>query len=203
MIERVDLGVVDYRTAAADMATWVRQRQAGTAGDRLFLLEHPPVITYGRRTNPADLPTEPDLPAIEVDRGGFATYHGPGQLVGYLVIGTDSVGDVVRWLELRLIAALTALGVDAIRRDTPKGASSLVGIWTPDHRKIASIGMRIRRGVTSHGFALNVDPDMSVFHRFTACGLHDVRMTSVREYVDERGLPMPTGVRDAVAAAFT
>jgi lipoyl(octanoyl) transferase len=202
VIERVDLGVIDYHQATKDMATWVAQRQAGKVGDRLFLLEHPPVITYGRRTDPTDLPAELNLPTIEVDRGGFATYHGPGQLVGYLVISVDSVGDVVRWLELRLIDALGTLGVDAIRRDTPKGASSLVGIWTPDHRKIASIGMRIRRGVTSHGFALNVDPDMAVFDRFTACGLHDVRMTSIRQYADEHGMAMPTNVRDAVAATF-
>src|SRR4051794_18308552 len=145
------------------MDGWREERRTGQAGDRLFLLSHPPVITYGSRTNPEDIPDDLGVPTVAADRGGYATYHGPGQLVGYLVVsiherGTGGPADIVRWLENGLIAAVDTLGFPAIRRNTPAGETSLVGVWTPDHRKLASIGMRIRHGVTSHGFALNVDP---------------------------------------------
>ena len=207
MLERVDLGEVEYDDAVARMGRWVAERQAGTAGDRLFLLSHPPIITYGPRTETADLPADLAIRTVRVDRGGYATYHGPGQLVGYLIVNVRERGpaDVVRWLEEGLIAALGKLGFAAVRRDTPTGASSLVGVWTPDHRKVASIGMRIRHGVTSHGFALNVDPEMTAFERFTVCGLHDVTMTSLRQLADERGGRAPTDaeVREAVATELT
>jgi lipoyl(octanoyl) transferase len=204
-IKRVDLGEVGYHQALADMSGWAEDRRQGLAEDRLFFLSHPPIVTYGPRTRPEDLPA--DLPAVQVDRGGFATYHGPGQLVGYLVVDVKARGpvDIVRWLENGLVAALATLGFPATRRDTPKGASSLAGVWTPDLRKVASIGMRIRGGVTSHGFALNVDPDMSAFHRFTACGLADVTMVSLAELAAEqrRETPSDAEVRDAVFAALT
>jgi len=187
------------------MLGWVEERQRHLAEDRLFLLSHPPIVTYGPRTRPEDLPI--DLPAVQVDRGGYATYHGPGQLVGYLVVDVKARGpvDVVRWLENGLVDALGTLGFPATRRETPKGESSLAGVWTPDHRKVASIGMRIRRGVTSHGFALNVDPDMSAFRHFTACGLADVTMVSLAELAAEqrRGAPADAEVRDAVYASLT
>ncbi|MEV6302041.1 lipoyl(octanoyl) transferase LipB [Actinoplanes sp. NPDC051861] len=207
-LQRVDLGEVDYESAIRRMAGWADERRAGTAPDRLFLLSHPPVITYGRRTPPDDLPgTLSSIPTALVDRGGNATYHGPGQLVGYLVMDLRSWGgpaDVVRWLENGLITALESLGFPVERRDTPPGSPSLVGVWTPDHRKIVSIGMRIRGGVTTHGFALNVDADLAVFRQFVACSLDDVAMTSLRELASERGLPTPSdaAVRDAVAAAL-
>jgi lipoyl(octanoyl) transferase len=206
-LQRVDLGEVEYEVAAKEMKTWVEERQDGTAGDRLFLLSHPPVITYGPRTSLADLPPETAaIPTVAVDRGGFATYHGPGQLVGYLVIDLNQRGpvDVVRWVENGLIAALGDLGFPLVRRETPRGASSLVGVWTEDHRKLCSIGMRIRRGVTSHGFSINVDPAMDVFHTFTTCGLHDVTMVSLAELAAEQGRPAPTDaeVRDAVARSL-
>nr|WP_264085111.1 lipoyl(octanoyl) transferase LipB [Kibdelosporangium phytohabitans] len=141
------------------------------------MLTHPPTITYGARTPPAELPSHGDVPVIPVDRGGQATYHGPGQLVGYLVIDLHQrgPGDIVRWLENGLITALDSLGFTLVRRDTPPGGQSLVGVWTPDHRKLGSIGMRIRRGVTSHGFSLNIDPDLSVYQSFVACGLPTCR----------------------------
>ncbi|MGI5241256.1 lipoyl(octanoyl) transferase LipB [Dactylosporangium sp. CA-139066] len=201
---RVDLGTVGYGEAAEAMRGWVRERQAGAAPDRLFLLEHPPVVTYGRHTPPADLPQDGSLEVVEVDRGGHATYHGPGQLVGYLVMNLRErgPGDVVRWLELALVDALADLGFAAVRRDTPKGADSLVGVWTPEHHKIVSIGMRIRGGVTSHGFALNVDSDLGVYERFTACRLPGVTMTSLARIAAAAGRPAPSmaDVRDAVAA---
>ena len=206
-MRRVDLGEVDYEVAGKDMKTWVEERIAGEAEDRLFLLSHPPVITYGPRTSLDDLPAETAaIPTVAVDRGGFATYHGPGQLVGYLVIDLKQRGpvDIVRWVENGLIEALGSLGFPLIRRDTPKGASSLVGVWTADHRKLCSIGMRIRRGVTSHGFSINLDPDMSVFHTFTTCGLHDVTMVSLAELAAELDVLVPTDaeLRDAVGRAL-
>ena len=207
-LERVDLGEIPYTEAIEAMGGWVAERRAGQAGDRLFLLSHPPVITYGHRTDPADLRLgQHDIPVLPVDRGGYATYHGPGQLVGYLVADLRERGpaDVVRWLEAGLVRALGGLGFTAQRRDTPPGASSLVGVWTPDGRKVASIGMRIRHGVTSHGFALNIDPDLRAFTQFTVCGLPGVRMTSLRELAAERGIAAPgdPAVRDAVYQALS
>jgi lipoyl(octanoyl) transferase len=205
VLQRVDLGEVPYQESIEAMSGWVAERQQGVAPDRLFLLSHPPVITYGKLTPPDDLPSSDEIPTVAVDRGGHATYHGPGQLVGYLVMDlrrTRGPADVVRWLETGLIAAMASLGFETVRRDTPKGASSLVGVWTPEHHKLVSIGMRIRGGVTSHGFALNIDPDLTVFDRFTACRLPGVEMTSLRRLAEARGVPMPTelAVRDAVAA---
>jgi lipoate-protein ligase B len=206
-LKRVDLGEIPYEDAIEEMRGWVEQRRAGQAGDRLFLLSHPPVITYGHRTDPADLRLgQHDIPVLPVDRGGYATYHGPGQLVGYLVADLRERGpaDVVRWLEGGLVRALGELGFAAQRRDTPPGASSLVGVWTADERKVASIGMRIRHGITSHGFALNVDPDLRAFDQFTVCGLPGVRMTSLRELAAEQGVAVPSdpAVRDAVYRAL-
>ena len=201
MLERVDLGEIPYDEASALMAAWVKERREGLAGDRLFLLSHPPVITYGSRTAPGDLPADLGIRTVEVDRGGFATYHGPGQLVGYLVadIGRGGPVDIVRWMENGIVEALERLGFAALRRDTPPGGSSLVGVWTPEHHKVASIGMRIRHGITSHGFALNVDPDMTAFDTFTVCGLHDVTMTSLRRMAGERPLPPDAEIRDVLA----
>lgn len=206
-VQRVDLGEIEYDVAGKQMQEWVAERLAGTAEDRLFLLSHPPVITYGSRTAAGDLPAETaGIPAVAVDRGGFATYHGPGQLVGYLVMDLKRRGvvDVVRWVEDGLIEALGSLGFPLVRRETPKGASSLVGVWTADGRKLCSIGMRIRKGVTSHGFSVNVAPDMSVFHTFTTCGLHDVTMVSLAELATEAGRPVPddAAVRDAIAVSL-
>jgi lipoyl(octanoyl) transferase len=205
-LTRIDLGEVEYDAAITAMQGWVAECQAGTAGDRLFLLSHPPIVTYGSRTSPADLPpAATGLPVVEVDRGGQATYHGPGQIVGYLVANVRERGpaDVVRWMEQGIITALDALGFPAVRRQTPPGGSSLVGVWTPDHRKIASIGMRIRGGVSSHGFSLNVDPDMTAFDQFVSCGLADP-ITSLRVLAEERGEKSPAEdeVRDALAGAL-
>jgi lipoyl(octanoyl) transferase len=206
VLERIDLGEIKYDDAMTRMAGWVDERRAGRAPDRLFLLSHPPVITYGPRTPAADLPHDLGIPTVATDRGGFATYHGPGQLVGYVVVSVRErgAGDLVRWLEHGVIDAVGQLGFAATRRDTPKGATSLVGVWTPEHHKLASIGMRIRYGITTHGLALNIAPDMTAFDRFTVCGLHDVTMTSLQRIAAGSGRPVPSEarVRDAVAAAL-
>lgn len=199
----MDLGEVPYDEAMRQMAVWTDERRAGSAPDRLFLLSHPAVITYGHTTLRTELPADlARIPTVLADRGGHATYHGPGQLIGYLVVDLRErgPGDVVRRLENGLIAALGDLGFATVRRDTPKGSPSLVGVWTPDDRKLVSIGMRIRGGVTSHGFALNIDPDLSVFDSFIACSLDDVAMTSLRQLSATRGVPMPSEaeVRDAI-----
>ncbi|AGL21588.1 lipoate-protein ligase B [Actinoplanes sp. N902-109] len=196
-----------YDDAMRRMAGWVAERRSGAAPDRLFLLTHPKVITYGHTTPISDLPSAlSDIPAVEADRGGHATYHGPGQLIGYLVLDLHErgPGDIVRQLENSLVAALGSLGFAAERRDTPKGSPSLVGVWTPDGRKIVSIGMRIRGGVTSHGFALNIDPDLSVFDTFVACSLADVTMTSLSRLAAEQGRPLPgeAEIRDAIALSL-
>jgi len=205
-VRRIDLGEVPYAEAMTEMGHWVAQRQDGLIEDRLVLLTHPPVITYSARTPPEELPAHGSIPLVAVNRGGQATYHGPGQLIGYLVLDLHrrGVGAIVRWLENGLVRALGSLGFTAIRRDTPPRSQSLVGVWTSDHQKIASIGMRIRRGVTSHGFALNIDPDLSVFSTFTACGLPEVAMTSLAELAARDGRPAPAeeDVRAAVAAAL-
>ncbi|RKN41896.1 lipoyl(octanoyl) transferase [Streptomyces hoynatensis] len=191
------------------MGEWVEQRRAGLIPDRLVFLGHPPVITYGARTPAHELPADPTVPLVPVDRGGQATYHGPGQLVGYLVLNLRETrrfrpGDLVRWVENGLIEALGSLGYPAVRRDTPRKEQSLVGVWTPEHRKLASIGMRVRGSITSHGFALNIAPDLAAFGTFTPCGLPEVPMTSLAELAASRGLSTPTDaeVRDAVAKAL-
>jgi len=205
-IERIDLGEVPYEEAVERMTGWVGQRRAGEIRDRLALLSHPPVITYGSRTPPTELPADSPIPLVPVDRGGQATYHGPGQLIGYLVLNLRErgPGDIVRWVENALIDACATLGFETLRRDTPPGAQSLVGVWTPDGAKLASIGMRIRGGVTSHGFALNIAPDLTEFTRFTACGLPGVPMTSLAELAAHQGRSAPpeAEVRDAVAKAL-
>ncbi|MCF3122869.1 lipoyl(octanoyl) transferase LipB [Streptomyces arenae] len=190
-----------------EMRGWAERRRAGTIGDRLVLLTHPPVITYGTRTPPDELPrADSPIPLVEVDRGGQATYHGPGQLVGHLILDLRErgPGDIVRWVENGLIDAVAELGFETVRRDTPSGAQGLVGVWAPRHDKLVSIGMRIRGGVTSHGFALNVSSDLDEFTRFTACGLPEVAMTSLAETAAERGAAAPAeaAVRDAVARVF-
>ncbi|WP_406442346.1 lipoyl(octanoyl) transferase LipB [Streptomyces sp. NBC_00631] len=202
------MGEVPYAAAQADMVRWVEERKQGLAANRLFLLTHPAVITYTARTPNDQLPdADSAIALVQTDRGGHATYHGPGQLIGYLVLNVREFGPrgLIRRVEQALIDALDTLGFPAIRRETPPGSQSLVGVWTPDHRKLASIGMRISGSVSSHGFALNIDPDLSVYTAFTACALPGVRMTSLAELSAERGLSTPTHteVRDAVARAVT
>ena len=171
-------GLVEYQEA------WDIQRRihtevvSGSRPNTLLLLEHPSVYTAGRRTNDAERPAD-GTPVIDVDRGGRITWHGPGQLVGYPIVKlqkpTELVG-FVREIEAALIRVCEDLGVNAVRVE---GRS---GVWIRDERgdrKIAAIGIRVAKGVTMHGFALNVNPDLSAFGQIVPCGIADADVTSL------------------------
>ena len=155
------------------------RRAAGDLPDLLLVLEHPPVYTKGKRTEPGDLPMGEDwyrLQGIEVcetDRGGRVTYHGPGQLVAYPIMAVERVADFVHAMEGAIVSALADEGVPAEARDTP-----FTGVWVGE-RKIGSIGVRVRDGVSMHGLAVNVDNDLQPFEWIVPCGIDHARMTSV------------------------
>ena len=144
----------------------------------LILLEHPPVFTAGRRTLESEKPID-GSPVIDVDRGGKITFHGPRQLVGYPIVRLKNPNDVVgfvREIEMALINVCKEFGINAERY------CERSGVWIRDKngdRKIAAIGIRVARGVTMHGFALNVDPDLSYFDRIIPCGIADAQVTSM------------------------
>src|SRR5262249_17950423 len=150
----------------------------GRIGDTLLLLEHPPVYTRGRRTEAHDLPMGVDwyrsqgIEVHDADRGGRVTYHGPGQLVGYPIMKIGEVPEYVRTMERAIVTALADEGIDAEVRD------GVTGIWAGD-AKIGSIGVHVNRGVTTHGFAVNVENDLQPFEWIVPCGLDGVRITSV------------------------
>jgi lipoate-protein ligase B len=170
------LGTVDYREAVATQERLRAQVQAGELPDLLLLLEHPPVYTLGRRSEPGELPLADDIPVVETERGGKLTYHGPGQLVGYPIMHVPNVREFVATMERALVEAIREAGVPAGTRE----GREFTGVWVED-RKIASIGIHVSRRVSMHGFAVNVDNDLSPFANVVACGLPDVRMTSLRE----------------------
>jgi lipoyl(octanoyl) transferase len=177
----LDLGLVPYREA------WDLQRalagavSQGAIPDTVVFLEHPPVVTLGRRTDEGELHVPPDaeVEVVETDRGGKSTFHGPGQLVCYPILDLNRHGkDVkkyVRDLEEALIRTLAALGIEGMRLE------GLTGVWLHrPPRKIASIGVHISRWVTTHGYALNVDLDPAPFTEWiTACGLEDAAFTTI------------------------
>jgi lipoate-protein ligase B len=169
------LGQVDYRDAVALQERLRERVQAGDLPDLLLLLEHPPVYTTGRRSEPGELPLDREIDVVETDRGGKLTYHGPGQLVGYPIMHVPNVRAFVETMEAALVAALREAGVDARVRD----GREYTGVWVR-RRKIASIGIHVSRRVSMHGFAVNVDNDLAPFGRVIACGLPDVRMTSLQ-----------------------
>jgi len=177
-----DLGVVEYGWALGLQSRLHNARVCGQIPDTLLLLEHEPVYTRGRRAAPGELPFGPEFYAqrgiaiFDTDRGGKVTYHGPGQLVGYPIVAVSDIGAYVRTLEQALIAALAQEGVSA--RARVQDGPSYTGVWVQD-RKIASIGVHIARGVATHGFAMNVENDLAPFDWVVACGLPDVRMTSL------------------------
>ncbi len=161
------------RTLHTDVAT-------GAGPNTLILLEHPSVYTAGRRTEEFERPLDGSK-VIEVDRGGRITWHGPGQLVGYPIVKllepTEVVG-FVREIESALINVCSDLGVNALRIE---GRS---GVWVVDSqgdRKIAAIGVRVAKGVTMHGFALNVNPDLTAYDQIVACGIRDAQVTSLQK----------------------
>jgi lipoyl(octanoyl) transferase len=168
------LGRVEYREAVALQERLRERVQAGELPDLLLLLEHPPVYTTGRRSEPGELPLDRAIDVVETDRGGKLTYHGPGQLVGYPIMHVPNVRAFVETMEAALISALREAGVDAHLRE----GREYTGVWVQD-RKIASIGIHVSRRVSMHGFAVNVDNDLAPFERVIACGLPDVRMTSL------------------------
>jgi lipoyl(octanoyl) transferase len=172
------LGRIPYAEALALQEEVRARRQADEIPDTLLLLEHPPVYTKGRRTLDTDLPMGEEWYAAQgieveqVDRGGRVTYHGPGQLVGYPIMQIGDVVEYLRVMERALIQALSDEGVEAQIRD------GLTGVWVDD-RKVGSIGVHVQRGVTTHGFAINVDNDLQPFEWIVPCGIDNVRMTSL------------------------
>lgn len=181
-------GLVDYEQAWQRQRDLHTQRVEGLIGDTVLLLEHPPVYTAGRRTLPAERPID-STPVIDVDRGGKITWHGPGQLVGYPILALGAPIDVVayvRRVETMLIDVCAELGLDTVRIDGRSGVWVAADARGPE-RKVAAIGIRIARGVSLHGFALNCDPDMSWFDRIVPCGIADAGVTSLSQ---ELGRPV-------------
>jgi lipoyl(octanoyl) transferase len=183
------LGRVEYREAVALQEELRARRQRDELPDVLLLLDHDPVYTLGRRAGPADLPMgeswylSQGIDVVHTDRGGKLTYHGPGQLVGYPILRTDDVIQHVRRMERAIVTAMDEEGI-AARVRTDEGAD-FTGVWVGE-RKIASIGVHLSRGVTTHGFAVNVDNDLQPFEWVVPCGLPEVRMTSVTREAGER-----------------
>ncbi|MEV6928076.1 lipoyl(octanoyl) transferase LipB [Dactylosporangium sp. NPDC051485] len=192
----VRAGLLDYETALAEQRRIHAEVADGTAPDTVLLLEHPSVYTAGKRTEPADRPFD-GTPVIDVDRGGKITWHGPGQLVGYPIVKLADPVDVVayvRRMEQMLIDVCADFGLATVRVE---GRS---GVWVagdergPD-RKVAAIGIRVARGVTLHGFALNADCDLSRYDIFVPCGIRDAGVTSLskelgRDVTVEEVLPV-------------
>jgi lipoyl(octanoyl) transferase len=171
-------GLMDYDEALQLQRKIHTEVVAGSSPNTLILLEHPSVYTAGKRTQDFEKPTD-GTPVINVDRGGRITWHGPGQLVGYPIVKllkpTELVG-FVRTLESALIKVCAEFGINAIRIDDRSG------VWIHDikgDRKIAAIGIRVASGVTMHGFALNVSPDLSAFGQIVPCGIDDADVTSM------------------------
>jgi lipoyl(octanoyl) transferase len=176
----VEAGLVPYEEAWAEQRRLLDARADGGIADTVLLLEHPPVYTAGKRTEPWERPFD-GTPVVDVDRGGKITWHGPGQLVGYPIMKLAEPVDVVayvRRLEAVLIDVCAEVGLTAGRIE---GRS---GVWVPadgrgPDRKVAAIGIRVSRGVTMHGFALNCDPDLTWFDRIVPCGIADAGVTSL------------------------
>lgn len=172
------LGLIDYEPALAIQREFHSAVANMEKPSTLLLLEHPPVFTAGRRTLQSEMPTDGSK-VIEVDRGGKITFHGPGQIVGYPIVKLKNPNDVVgfvRELENALIGVCNEFDLDAQRY------CERSGVWLRDEkgdRKIAAIGIRVARGVTMHGFALNVNPDLSYFDRIVPCGISDAQVTSL------------------------
>ena len=181
------LGLMPYGEGLALQAQLRERRLAGDIPDLLLVLEHPPVYTLGKRSEAADLPLgeewyrERGIEVCPTDRGGRVTYHGPGQLVAYPIMAIDRVADFVHTMEQAIVDALDDEGIEAEVREAP-----FTGVWTGD-AKIASIGVRVSSGVTTHGLAVNVDNDLEPFGWIVPCGIDQVRMTSVARETGRAG----------------
>ena len=173
------LGTIAYEEGVELQERVRDRRQTEEIPDALLVLEHPPVYTKGKRTTPADLPMGEEwyrargIDVCDTDRGGRVTYHGPGQLVAYPIMAIERVADFVHTMETAIVAALADEGIEARVRGAP-----FTGVWAGDS-KIASIGVRVSGGVTTHGLAVNVDNDLQPFEWIVPCGIDHVRMTSV------------------------
>ena len=171
-------GLLEYESALALQRSIHSEVADSIRNNTLILLEHPPVFTAGRRTLESEKPTDGSR-VIDVDRGGKITFHGPRQIVGYPIVRLKNPNDVVgfvREMETALIHVCREFGINAERY------CERSGVWLRDERgdrKIAAIGIRVARGVTMHGFALNVDPDLSYFNRIVPCGIADAEVTSM------------------------
>ncbi len=199
------LGHVPYSDGVALQETLRERRLAGELPDLLLLLEHPPVYTRGRRAGAEDLPFPEDfyrakgIDVADTDRGGKLTYHGPGQLVGYPIMGIDDIGRYLRTMEDAIVAALAQHDIRA--RSRHDEGIDYTGVWVDD-RKIASIGVHVSRGVTTHGFAVNVDNDLEPFSWVLACGLPDVQMTSLAHELGSARAPGLSCFRKEIAYRF-
>src|SRR5690606_2177538 len=190
---------VSYSTALERQRALHADVASGRAPDTVLLLEHPPVYTAGKRTEPHERPTD-GTPVIDVDRGGKITWHGPGQLVGYPIVRLPEPVDVVahvRRIERLLIEALRDFGVDGFQVE---GRS---GVWvrrplTED--KVAAIGVRVEKGVTMHGFAVNCDNTLAGFREIVPCGITDAGVTTVSEAVG--AVVKPRDVLGTIASVF-
>lgn len=172
-----DLGLVDYEPTWQAMKRFTDDRDR-EVGDEVWLVQHPPVFTQGQSGKPEHLLLPGNIPVVQVDRGGQVTYHGPGQLVAYLLLDVRRLGfgvrDLVTRIEHSLIALLASYGVTATAKaDAP-------GVYV-DGAKIASLGLRIRHGCSFHGLALNVDMDLDPFKRINPCGYAGLAMTQLRD----------------------
>ncbi|WP_433605175.1 lipoyl(octanoyl) transferase LipB [Prescottella agglutinans] len=204
-----NLGRVDYVEAWEQQRVLAEARANDEGTDTMLLLEHPAVYTAGRRTAPEDRPMD-GTPVIDVDRGGKITWHGPGQLVGYPIVKLAEPVDVVsyvRRIEQALITVCTDLGVTCGRVEGRSGvwlpAALIDGQWLPE-RKVAAIGVRVQRGVTMHGFALNCNAALDGFDNIVPCGIRDAGVTTLsRELGRDVTIDDVTpAVTDAVRAAL-
>lgn len=180
-----ELGLQPYAETWRAMRDYT-DRRGPDGTDQLWLLEHPPVFTLGQAGKPEHLLDPGDIPVVETDRGGQVTYHGPGQLVAYLLLDLRRAGlgvrGLVNLLEQAVVDLLAAEGIEAAaRKDAP-------GVYVED-AKIASIGLRVRRGCSFHGLSLNLAMDLSPFSRINPCGYPGLRVTQLRDLVPEVDLP--------------
>lgn len=193
----IDWGLRGYAESLAEMRALVRERRRGAVPDTLILVEHPPVVTVGVEGDDGAA-ARSGLPVVAVERGGRATYHGPGQLVGYPIVDLEPRGrDVRRFVHDVEEVVIEALGATGIRSGHVSGRH---GVWVDGERKIASIGIATDHWVTLHGFAVNVDLDLAPFEQFHPCGLDGALMTSVAR---ELGHPVPVdALKPAVVRAW-